>query len=108
MRIGVYRERDKCPFLRWLDGLPIEQRALVKRYLDRLRLGQTAALKSLGGPLLKYRIRGQLELHLYLGRVKRNDLLLFWGGLKKDQKKDLLRARTYWSNHLSQRNHGLE
>lgn len=108
MRIDVYLEGGKSPFLRWLDGLPVAHRALVERHLVRLSLGQTAALKSLGGSLVEYRIRGQLELRLYLGRVQLDDLLLLWGGLKKHQKKDLLRARTYWSNHLSQRNHGLE
>lgn len=107
MHIEHYLEGDRTPFLEWMASLTAPELTRATDHLLRLSIGNTTGLKSLSGGLLEQRIRGKQELRVYFGRIKHNHLLSLWGGSKKNQSKDILKARTYWSRYQNTHDHGL-
>ena len=104
--IEHYVEDGRVPFLEWMSTLEPSELTRVTDYLLRLSMGNTSHLKSLSGGLVEVRIRGSKEMRLYFGRIEHNRLLALWGGAKKHQTKDILKARTYWSRFITARSHG--
>lgn len=101
MEIQVYVDHDgKKPFIDWLKKLR-DQRARdrIHNQLDRLRLGNTGDLKSLGEGIHELRIHYGPGYRVYFGNTGKHIILLLCGGSKASQQQDINRARKYWKDY---------
>jgi len=80
-------------FADWFGALDTQAALKVTTYLARLETGNTSALKSLGKGLWECRI------HWYLGRDGNTLVILFGGGTKRRQSKDIEKAMADWASY---------
>jgi putative addiction module killer protein len=68
--IEVYQDEEgKAPFLDWLEELKdVKARAIVKKRLDRVRLGNFGDHKAIGGGINELRIDYGSGYRVYYGR----------------------------------------
>jgi len=90
IEIQEYLDRDGVSgFSQWFGSLDTQAALKVTTYLARLENGNTSALKSLGKGLWECRIHWGPGLRIYLGRDGDRLVILFGGGTKRRQSKDL-------------------
>lgn len=90
----------KRPFAEWLCSLSDRNaaaRVLVR--LERLRLGNFGDARSLGKGLSELRIDVGPGYRVYFMVEDRATVILFCGGDKATQQKDILRAREYLTDY---------
>lgn len=99
--IGVYQdEKGKTPFLDWLDELKdVKARAIVKKRLDRVRLGNFGDHKAVGDGVSELRIDYGSGYRVYYGRSGETVVILLIAGTKKTQSRDVDKAREYWRDY---------
>jgi putative addiction module killer protein len=96
-------EDGDAPFLDWLDNLRDRQaRAIIKKRLDRIALGNLGDTKSVGDGVFEFRIDYGPGYRVYFAQVGTVVLLLLCGGDKRTQDQDIVTAKNYW-NHFNQR-----
>jgi len=83
----------------WFESLDTQVALKVTTYLARLESGNIGSLKSLGKGLWECRIHWGPGLRIYLGRDGDKLVILFGGGTKRRQSKDIDRAMTAWSDY---------
>jgi len=86
-------------FAAWFEALDTQAALKVTTYLARLETGNTSALKSLGKGLWECRIHWGPGLRIYLGREGDKLIILFGGGTKKRQSKDIEKAMAQWTRY---------
>ena len=86
------------PFKEWLDGLDAVTRAKIRIRLDRVRLGNLGRVRNVGEGVHEFKIDYGPGYRVYYGSSGRRVVLLLLGGDKASQKKDVLRAKTYWED----------
>jgi len=86
-------------FADWFNGLDTQAALKVTTYLARLETGNTSALKSLGKGLWECRIHWGPGLRIYLGRDGDTLVILFGGGTKRRQSKDIEKAMVEWTHY---------
>ncbi|GHU29242.1 hypothetical protein FACS1894152_7540 [Bacilli bacterium] len=91
------REKGVVPFDRWRDKQQKVNKKLINARLMRVEWGDYSDYKSVGGGVLELRFHNGLRI--YFAEIK-NDIssdivLLFGGGDKSDQQKDIERAKKY-------------
>ncbi|MDL2264200.1 type II toxin-antitoxin system RelE/ParE family toxin [Synergistaceae bacterium OttesenSCG-928-I11] len=94
-RIVIYTTPDgKKPFSAWFHGLKDknQQRRVVER-IDRVEEGNYGDYKSIGDGILELRFK--IGLRVYFAEKKDVIVLLFCGGDKKTQSKDIAKAKEY-------------
>ena len=82
-------ERDVSPFGRWFDRLDARAAARVTIALARLGQGNLSSVKSVGAGLLEYRMDFGPGYRIYFGRDGEHLIVLFGGGTKKRQQRDI-------------------
>lgn len=87
------------PFRDWVRHLDVPARFRVSLTLDRLRSGNLASLKSVGGGVLESRIDWGPGLRLYLGRRGDTLIVLLGGGTKSGQRTDIQAAKARWTDY---------
>src|SRR5580704_18045071 len=86
------------PFAEWLCTLSDKNAvARVQIRLDRLRLGNFGDARSLGKGLFEQRIDTGPGYRVYF-TVEAKVVVLFCGGDKTTQRRDMLRARDYFAD----------
>lgn len=83
----------------WFETLDTQAALKVTTYLARLETGNTSALKSLGKGLWECRIHWGPGLRIYLGRDGDKLVILFGGGTKRRQSKDINQAMKAWAEY---------
>ncbi|WP_085582746.1 MULTISPECIES: type II toxin-antitoxin system RelE/ParE family toxin [unclassified Pseudomonas] len=86
------QENDSSPFGRWLATLNAQAAAKVSTALVRLEMGNTSNIKWLDG-LGEYRINWGPGYRIYLTQEGKRLIILFGGGDKSTQKKDIKQAK---------------
>ncbi len=76
--------------------------ARIRARLARLRLGNFGDTNTLGGGLHELRIDHGPGYRVYFGRAGDRVVLLLCGGTKRNQSRDIVQAKAYWSNYRSQ------
>ncbi len=103
MRVREYiREDGSIPFKKWFDSLNHRAAAKVSVALARIELGNTSNIKWFSG-LGEYRIDWGPGYRIYLTQDGDDLTVLFGGGTKKRQNKDILEARELLREYKSRR-----
>ena len=102
-QIDVYVDRSgRAPFSEWLNGLEDQgARARIRLRLDRLSLGNLGDYKAVGDGVSELRIEYGPGYRVYFGEAKGRIVLLLCGGDKSTQRRDIGRARDYWTDYRS-------
>jgi len=96
----------RIPFRDWLSDLDTTTRARVQARILRFETGNLGDHKDIGGGVWEARLDFGPGYRLYFGRMGREVVLLLLGGDKKSQKKDIKRAREFWSEYLKETKDG--
>jgi len=100
IEIQEYLDSDgNSRFSQWFEELDTQAALKVTTYLARLETGNTSALKSLGKGLWECRIHWGPGLRIYLGRDGDRLVILFGGGTKRRQSKDIDHAMKAWTEY---------
>jgi putative addiction module killer protein len=85
------KEDGSSPYKEWFDSLNVQAAAKVAVAKARLELGNTSSIKWFAG-IGEYRIDWGPGYRVYLLQDGKNLIVLFGGGTKKQQQKDIKRA----------------
>lgn len=89
----------KTPFANWFDGLDSQAASKVTTYLLRIEQGNFSQLKPIKGSFGEVRIDWGPGYRIYVGKDGPRLIVLFGGGVKKGQSKDIRRALTLWNEY---------
>ncbi len=88
------------PFEAWLLALKNPMyRARVQVRLDRVATGHFGDFKTLGDGLYELRLDIGPGFRIYYAKWKDSFVILFSGGDKSTQKRDITKAREYWIDY---------
>jgi putative addiction module killer protein len=94
-------ENGKGPFREWLLSLKdIKARARIRMRVNRLRLGNFGDCRFLGNGVYELKIDFGPGYRIYLGRESDVTLILLCGGHKKNQRKDIVKAKKLWQDYV--------
>ena len=101
--IEIYVDRDgKSPYSDWLNSLKdIKARAIIRVRIDRVKLGNFGKSRSVGDGAYELKISYGPGYRVYYGRDGDKLVVLLCGGDKGSQKRDIEKARAYWSEYRS-------
>lgn len=104
MEIRYYRAPNgRSPFMAWLEKLPDRTvRAKIKVKIDRLMRGLFGDTRAVGGGVEELRLHFGPGYRIYYGRI-RETIVLLHGGEKRGQRRDIAKAKAYWSAFLEVR-----
>jgi len=88
------RQDGTNPYKRWFDSLSAEAAAKVTVAKVRLELGLISSVKWLDGGIGEYRIHWGPGYRIYLAKDGEDLIVLYGGGTKKRQSKDILAAQS--------------
>jgi putative addiction module killer protein len=98
--ILIFQTEDgKVPFSDWIAAYEEDKisSVLVGR-IERIEEGNFGDCEPVGEGVVELRIHAGPGYRIYFGQD--GDLVvLLWGGIKKTQKKDLEKAKKYWSQY---------
>ena len=99
--ILIYETEDeKRPFESWLDDLrDINTRSIIRKRLNRIRLGNLGDIKALGAGLYEFRIDFGPGYRIYFGEDGPRIVVLLAGGDKASQERDIKKAKMYWEDY---------
>ncbi len=105
-QIEVYETADgKAPFDAWFLSLGDEKtKAVVRKRLGRVRLGNFGDRKPVGGGVSELRIDFGPGFRIYYAMHEKTVVLLLTAGDKSSQSKDIKRAIEYWREFRSEKN----
>ena len=93
MRVEEYlREDGSNPYKRWFDGLDARAAAKVTTAKLRMELGNTSSIKWFDG-MGEYVIDWGPGYRIYLAKDGETLIVLFGGGIKRGQQRDIDQAR---------------
>ena len=92
-------ERGRSPYAAWFDSL--DQRAAIKvtTAIERLALGHTSAIKSVGEGVSEYKVDFGPGYRIYFGKDGQTLVILLGGGTKKRQQNDISAAKDAWKTY---------
>ncbi|MXW97848.1 MAG: type II toxin-antitoxin system RelE/ParE family toxin [Acidimicrobiaceae bacterium] len=94
-----YDSRGRSAFGRWYTDLDSATAIRVRDVIARIKAGNFASLKGLGGGLLECRLHFGPGYRIYLGRDGHSLVILLAGGTKARQQQDIERARELWREY---------
>ncbi|MCP5505376.1 MAG: type II toxin-antitoxin system RelE/ParE family toxin [Chlamydiales bacterium] len=102
MEIEIYSTSSgKEPFTKWMTTLTSVTRAIVRKRLTRLELGNFGDVKLIKGVkgLYELRIHEGPGYRVYYGKKGKIVVVLLTAGKKNNQAKDIEKAKQYWSDY---------
>lgn len=104
--ILIYTTADgHAPFSEWINALrDVAGRAIIRARINRVRLGNFGDCKTIGGGVLELRIDSGPGYRVYLAKEGSSLVVLFTGGDKRSQKRDIAQAQKYWEDYRSRDN----
>jgi putative addiction module killer protein len=104
MKVVEYiRDDGSIPFQRWFESLDRHAAAKVATARARLELGNTSAVKWLGGGIGEYRIDWGPGYRIYLAQDGQTLIVLFGGGTKDRQEADIARAQALYVEYKARK-----
>jgi len=85
-----------CPFDDWFDALTTRAQAIVAARLDRVSLGNSGEINSVGEGVFELKFRPGAGVRIYYARSGQEVILLLCAGDKSTQSRDIATARRYW------------
>ncbi|MES2677980.1 MAG: type II toxin-antitoxin system RelE/ParE family toxin [Pseudomonadota bacterium] len=90
----------KEPFLDWLKTIDNSfRKRIVKRLNQIIETGNFGDHKSLGEGIFELRFDFGSGYRIYFGFEQHQIIILFCGGDKKTQTKDIKKAQEYWEDY---------
>ncbi|MBC7420210.1 MAG: type II toxin-antitoxin system RelE/ParE family toxin [Bdellovibrio sp.] len=90
------------PYGDWLNALrDSKARIIILQRLNRLRIGYFGNTKAVGFGLFELKINYGPGFRVYFGKEKNSIIILFLGGDKSTQQKDIKKAQEYLIDYLS-------
>ena len=90
----------KEPYTEWINKLKDQAvRARVRVQVDRLELGHTGSVKSLGEGLFELKMKFGSGYRVYFGYDGPHLIILLAGGDKDSQTKDIKMAKEFWNDY---------
>lgn len=106
MQITEYiREDGSNPYKKWFNSLDAIAAAKIAIAKVRLELGNTSNIKWFDG-IGEYRIDWGAGYRIYLAQDGRQLIILFGGGTKKSQQKDIDNAKRLFAEYKSRKKIG--
>jgi len=103
LRVDEYlREDGSNPYKAWFDGLDPRAAAKVTTAKLRLELGNTSSVKWFDG-MGEYVIDWGPGYRLYLAKDGDTLIVLFGGGIKRGQQRDIDRAKALFAEYKSRK-----
>jgi putative addiction module killer protein len=100
IRVEEYiTEEGKNPFAAWFDSLDAYAANKVNTYLTRIEHGNTSNLKPIKGAFQEVIIDWGPGYRVYIGKDGDKLIILFGGGTKKHQQKDIEHAQWLWEEY---------
>lgn len=91
---------EKVPFEEWFQKIPDDRtKAIIRKRIDRLSLGNFGDCKPLGSGLFELRVHFGQGYRIYFGRKGFTFVVLLLGGEKRMQRWDIMRAKHYWADY---------
>ena len=87
------RNKNKQPFRIWIEKQEITNKKIILNRVRRLSDGNYGDYKSVGNNILELRFKQGFRI--YFTEVNNTIILLFCGGDKSSQKKDIKKAKEY-------------
>ena len=99
----IYQSQEGTyPFEKWLNGLrDIQGRAIIRKRLNRIRLGNLGDSKQLSAGVFELRIDFGPGYRVYFGKQNKSIVVLLYGGDKSTQSKDIKTSQQFWFDYLS-------
>lgn len=97
------RPDGSSPFKSWFDALDPQAAAKVATAALRLEAGNLSNVKAIGGGLGEYRIDWGPGYRLYLARDGAALIVLFAGGTKKRQQRDIETAQALLAEYKARK-----
>jgi putative addiction module killer protein len=100
--LNYVTSEGRCPFEDWLLGIKDSfARAIVRKRLNRVRVGNLGNTKSLGGGVFELKIDFGPGYRVYFGEDGPRIVVLLIGGDKSSQARDIESAKAYWEDYQS-------
>lgn len=98
--LEFYRTQNgRTPFTEWLESVrDVRIRGRIEARLMSLESGNFGDYKSVGEGVFELRFHIGKGYRIYLAIVDNMIVLLLCGGDKSSQKRDIERAKTFWSD----------
>lgn len=93
-----------CPFRDWLESLSSLLTARIEARLKRIAFGNLGDVKPVGGGVSEIRMRFGSGYRVYFSQFGNTVVVLLCGGDKGSQRKDIERAKAYWSDFKRRNN----
>jgi len=104
MQVNEYIRADGSnPYRKWFNSLNAQAAAKVSVAKVRLELGNTSNVKWFDG-IGEYKINWGPGYRVYLAQDGKNLIILFGGGIKRTQRKDIDTAKKLLSEYKSRKN----
>jgi len=103
VEIEIYEtDAGRSPYIEWEKRLTAAVRGVVRRRLNRVRLGNFGDAKLIKGTRWVYelRIHHGPGYRVYFGKQGKRMVLLLCGGDKGSQSRDIKRAVMLWQEYL--------
>ncbi|MHB8859332.1 MAG: type II toxin-antitoxin system RelE/ParE family toxin [Thermoleophilia bacterium] len=102
-QVKLYKtENGVIPFAEWLDSLDRRDRVRIDARLAMVReTGNLGDCDPVGSGVFEMKDHYGAGYRIYFGQIGREIVLLLCGGIKKNQNKDIRKAKDYWKNHLA-------
>lgn len=89
----------ESPYANWLDSLKdVKGKAAILSRIDRMELGLFGDCEPVGDGISELRIHLGPGYRVYFAKEGNNIYLILCAGKKSTQKKDIKRAKQYWSD----------
>ena len=100
IRVEEYIRLDGTnPYKTWFDSLDAHAANKVNTYLTRIEHGNTSNLKPIKGAFQEVIIDWGPGYRVYIGKDGDKLIILFGGGTKKHQQKDIEHAQWLWEEY---------
>ena len=100
IRIEEYIAKEGSnPFADWFDSLDAQVATKVNTYLTRITQGNISSLKPIKGAFQEVRIDWGPGYRVYVGRDGGTLIILFGGGTKVSQQRDIDKALELWEEY---------
>lgn len=100
IRVEEYTLKDgSSPYAQWFDGLDVQSAAKVTTYLTRIEEGNTSSLKPIKGAFQEVVIDWGPGYRVYVGKDGEKLIILFGGGTKRRQQKNINAATELWKEY---------
>lgn len=96
-------QAGRAPFSSWHERLDSTAAAKVSTALYRLEQGNFSNTKGIRGGLLECKIDFGPGYRIYFGKDGTDIVILFGGGTKKHQQRDIDAAKEYWKTYKARK-----